>query len=339
MVENNGKALLELGQKIIIKLAEYLDASQGGQIPVVQMKPIDNLIEELDLSELANGSLNCENVEKLLDTYLANTMHLHHPAYIGHQVSVPHIGSAFAELIHGVVNQPMSLYEMGPAAAAMEQFVVHWMLQKVGWTTGGGGVMTHGGSLANITALLTARSQMSPEAWTQGNPSNLVVLAPENAHYSISRAVSILGLGQNAMIPIPTDKSEIIIPDQIPRIFDAERQKGNQVMAIVANGCATSTGYFDPIEEVGHFCRENKVWFHVDSPHGATALLSDKYKHQVQGIELADSMIWDAHKMMRTSTLCTAILYRDQKSMLQTFTQKASYLFHEKENAGVDTMG
>jgi L-2,4-diaminobutyrate decarboxylase len=339
MIENNGKAYLEIAQKIIGRMARYLDESSSGSVPVVQLRSQQELMEMLKLDDLIANGLSTENVEELLETYLAHTMHLHHPAYMGHQVAVPHIGSAFAEMIHGIANQPMSIYEMGPAAACMEQFVINWMLDKVGWSEEGGGVLTHGGSLANITALLSARAKAAPEAWRTGTPDNLIVLAPENAHYSISRAVSILGLGSDSIVEIPTSADEVIIPGELQRIYLEQIQQGRKIMAVVANGCATSTGYFDPLREIGMFCREHDLWFHVDSPHGATALLSEKYIDCMDGIELADSMVWDAHKMMRTSTLCTVVLYKERYQMLSTFTQKASYLFHEKEMLGEDTMG
>ena len=107
-------------------------------------------------------------------------------------------------------------------------------------------------------------------------------------------------------------------------------------MAVVANACATSNGLHDPIEEIADITRREKIWFHVDSPHGATALLSKKYHYFLKGIEKADSMVWDAHKMMQTGSLCTALLFRDKRKMEKTFRQNASYLFHEKDNPGFD---
>ncbi len=107
-------------------------------------------------------------------------------------------------------------------------------------------------------------------------------------------------------------------------------------MAVVANACATATGLYDPLAEVGAFCRANGLWLHVDACHGASALLSPRYRQRLQGIEQADSIVWDAHKMLRTSSLCTAVLFRDARSFERAFHQEASYLFYGGQSEGVD---
>lgn len=109
-------------------------------------------------------------------------------------------------------------------------------------------------------------------------------------------------------------------------------------MAVVANACATSTGLFDNLDEVANFCEKHSLWYHVDGAHGAVALLSEKDKERVRGIERADSLIWDAHKMMRVSALCTAVLYKNFTSQVNTFQQKGSYVFHEGDVIGMDSM-
>ena len=109
-------------------------------------------------------------------------------------------------------------------------------------------------------------------------------------------------------------------------------------MAVIANACATSTGLYDPLDEIGQFCNENALWFHVDGAHGASALLSDNQKTLMKGHQRADSLIWDTHKMLRTSTLCAAVLYKDARNLTNTFQQKGSYIFHDKEKLGFDLM-
>ena len=241
----------------------------------------------------------------------------------------------------------MAIYEMGPSAAVIERVVVNWMLSKVGWHDGqqlsatpalAGGVLTHGGSMANLTALLAARSAAAPQAWQRGNPPNLCVIGSKVAHYSIARAVSIMGLGSDALIPVDTDDNEVLKADDLARAYRLALDRGQTVMAVIANACATSTGLYDPIEEIGEFCQEHGLWYHIDGAHGASALVSDETKHLMAGAHLANSMIWDTHKMLRTSTLAAAVLFKDRHHMASAFDQKGSYLFHEKEQPGIDTM-
>jgi L-2,4-diaminobutyrate decarboxylase len=240
------------------------------------------------------------------------------------------VPSAIADLVHGVINQPMSIYEMGPAAHAMERVVVEWMAEKVGWPEGAGGVLTHGGSLATLTALLAARAAAAPDAWTDGVDGSLAVLAPPSAHYSVKRSVAMLGLGERAVVDLEVDEYERIVPDALGDALERCQAAGRRPMALVAAACATSTGLHDDLEAVGRFCREHGIWFHADAAHGGPALLSPEHRHFLDGIEAADSVIWDAHKMMRTSALAAAVLLREDWRLEAAFRQTAAYLIYEE---------
>jgi len=243
----------------------------------------------------------------------------------------------------------MAIYEMGPAAAAIEFFVINWMLEKVGWSPSpsprqadpnavyGGGVLTHGGSLANLTALLAARARLAPETWNDGAPADLALLAPAESHYSVARAAGIMGLGRGSIYSLPVDEKGRILPDRLGEVFQRARDDGKRPFALVANACSTAVGLYDPLEEIAHVCREQHgVWFHVDGAHGASALVSPTLRRLLTGVALADSLVWDAHKLMRTPTLCAAVLVRDARTLDAAFQQEASYLFHDKEEPGFD---
>ena len=245
----------------------------------------------------------------------------------------------------------MAIYEMGPGAASIEYFIINWLLEKVGWKPCplkkdagnkqeklGSGVLMHGGSLANLTAILVARNKIAPDAWQKGNPPDLALLAPADCHYSIARAAGILGIGQNAIYPLKVDERGSVIPDKLNDVFERMTSDNKRAIALVANACSTAMGIYDPLSEIGDFCKEKNLWFHVDGAHGASALLSKKYRHLLKGVKKADSLIWDAHKLLRTPNLCAALLVRDHKNIDKAFKQEASYLFHEKEQPGFDFM-
>ncbi len=333
------------------KLTQYLQNSEKGVGKVLHQAPANDLANNLQISHwIKQGGLDEAGFSEFLDRYLENTQHLHHPAYIGHQVSVPHPIAGISGLINGIVSNPMGIYEMGPAAAMIERVVVNWLLDKVGWFNGadwsncfwqagsGGGVLTHGGSIANLTAMSAARAVIAPDAWTEGTPSDLVVLAPAVAHYSISRAISIMGMGKHAVIPVPVDEQERLRPEALVSVYQKVISEGKRVMAVVANACATATGLYDPLDEVGDFCEANQLWYHVDGAHGASALLAPEEFHLMKGAKRATSIIWDAHKMLQVESLCAAVLYRDFQHLGNAFQQKGSYLFHQKEELGFDTL-
>lgn len=337
-------------QRVLDAVEVYCRESLASQKPVITLEPLADIIRDLKLSDyVEEGGLTGCQLTEFLETYLSKTTRLHSPTYMAHQVAVPHYAGALGALINGVTNNAMAIYEMGPGASSIEFFLINWMLSKVGWHPAptdptsaesqavcGGGVLMHGGSLANLCGLLAARQRAAPEAWQTGNPANLVVLAPPGAHYSVARAAGILGLGQQAIVPLDADDRGAIRAENLPALYHRLCQEGKHVFALVANACSTAVGVYDPLEDIGDFCREHQIWLHVDGAHGASALLSTQQRHRLQGIDKADSVSWDAHKLLQTSVLCAALLVRDHRDLDRTFQQEASYLFHEKVQPGFD---
>jgi len=342
------------GALVLEALGRFVEESVRGEVPVVTLKPIRAFAESMGLEDLLEEGLTTdEGFKAFLQAFLDGATRLHHPAYVAHQIALPHYASALADLISGILNNGMSVYEMGPTAGAIEVAVIDWMLGKVGWQpTGrngtrlpapgafpGGGVLTHGGSLANLTALLAARAAVAPEAWQQGASGDLVVLAPATAHYSMARAVATMGMGTDALVEVPADEVGRVLPDALPATLASTDGEGKRVMALCANACATATGLYDPLQEVGAFCRDHGIWFHVDGAHGASALLHPEEKRRLAGVALADSLVWDAHKLLQTSALCAAVLFRDGRRLLGTFQQNAAYVLEGSREIGHDFIG
>jgi L-2,4-diaminobutyrate decarboxylase len=309
-------------------LATFVEQAAAGDGPATVRHSPASVAGRLDLGRLLReGGLDAASFPSWLGAYLDESVRLHHPGALAHQVGAPDVGAALADLVHGVANQPMSIYEMGAGAASVEFAVIDWMVEQTGWEPGAaGGVLTHGGSLANLTALLAARARAAPGAWRDGVPQDLAILAPASAHYSVGRAAGILGLGEAAIVPLEVDELDRIRVDRLEDALERTRAAGRRPMALVAAACATSTGLYDDLRAIGTFCRAHDVWLHVDGAHGASALLSDRHRGCLDGLELADSLIWDAHKMLRTSALCAAVLVRCAEHLPGAFQQQASYL-------------
>ncbi|MFY9254996.1 MAG: aminotransferase class I/II-fold pyridoxal phosphate-dependent enzyme [Fuerstiella sp.] len=288
---------------------------------------------------LQNGkTVNAEDraaqFTSLLQQMLSSGQNLHHPGYIGHQVpaSVPLAG--LFDAVCSLTNQPMAIYEMGPWATAVEHALVRAFCRKIGWNPDTStGVLTHGGSLANLTALLTARNVKFPNSWQDGVPPNAVLIAHADAHYCVARSAGILGIGTRRIIKATLDSKRRMNPAALDHTLTEAAQNGQQVMAVVACACATPIGAFDPIDAIADVCEKHGVWLHVDAAHGGSALMSRTHKSLLAGIEKADSVVWDAHKMMFVPALCAAILYKNSAHQFEAFQQDAPYLF-DPSNAG-----
>ncbi len=315
--EKNGKQLIE-------QLSTYLKVQQ---LPESKANNWQTPDKELDYWE--NYQFN--DLTGFVDDLLSHSIHLHNPKYMGHQVSVPAPLSILTNLVSGLLNNGMAVYEMGKAATAIEKCVVELFCEKVGYDENSNGVMTSGGTLANLTALLAARQALKDsDIWQDGCQEKLAVLVSNQAHYSIDRAARVMGLGNDGVVLVPVNPGFAMDNQALEISYQKTVDAGFKVIAIVGSACSTATGIYDDLEFIGNFCQTNNVWFHIDGAHGGAAVFSEKYKSLLKGIEKADSIIIDTHKMMMTPALSTVVLYKDKVKGSQTFHQKAQYLFEDK---------
>ncbi len=316
------------GHEVVNILADFL----AGSTPEKRPRVMAYEEPEAMLAGWADrfGAAPAAPFPELLPEILARSNDLLHPRYVGHQCTTSLPMAALGGFVGDFLNNASAIYEMGPVNVAMERQLVRWMTGLAGWGPEADGVFTNGGTIGNLTALLAARqTTAADDVWGKGVASEapVAVLVPETCHYSVKRAVAVMGLGEDAAAPVAADERYHVRPESLGRAFDEAVGRGRRPVAVVANACSTATGSFDDLEAVGAFARERGLWFHVDGAHGAAVLLSPKYRGLVRGLDRADSFIWDAHKNMLIPALATAVLFRDGGRSYEAFSAKASYLF------------
>jgi L-2,4-diaminobutyrate decarboxylase len=329
------------GRQVVEALAAYLDSALAGELPVLSLQaPLELARQYQDALPLDSADDADAEVSNCLTQIIGQSIHLHHPGYMGHQLPPVLPLAALADLISSLLNNSVAVHEMAQAGTQIERQVVRWLCSSLGWGQDSDGILTSGGSLGNLTALLAARNHATRGlAWRQGLHAGppLALLVSDQAHYSIARAAGVLGLGQASLVTIPTDSRFRMNVAALNGLYRQTTQEGKKVMAIVGSAGTTATGSFDPLREMGEFCQENGTWFHVDGSHGASALYSEKYRCLTDGIELASSLVWDMHKMLFAPSLITAVLFRRRDDNYGAFSQEASYLFARRpEEAGFD---
>jgi L-2,4-diaminobutyrate decarboxylase len=263
-----------------------------------------------------------------LGRVMAGSTALANPRCMGHQVPPPLPAAALAELVSALCNNGMAVYEMGPASVPIEMNVIRWLCDRLGYSDRAGGVLTSGGSLGNLTALLAMRQAHSGiNVWKQGAHSGppLAVIVGADAHYSVARALRVMGWGDGGVIVAPLDKRHRMGAAAVRGML--ELAQGRRVVGIVAAAGSTATGAFDPIDELAQVAHDHNLWLHVDAAHGASVALSPGQRHKLAGIEAADSVVWDTHKLMMMPALVTAVLFRQGGHSYDAFAQQASYLF------------
>ncbi|MGI5891877.1 MAG: pyridoxal phosphate-dependent decarboxylase family protein [Bacillota bacterium] len=275
------------------------------------------------------------DLESFFARVLAQGNKLHHPKYMGHQVSSPLPKAALAYAVAALANNVSPVFEMAPVSNVMERISIQWLAQQIGYNAAAEGFFTSGGTLGNLTALLAARqAKAGYDVWNEGLASShpLAVLVSGQSHYSIQRAIGVMGLGKQGVIPVAADADFKMDINDLERQYREATIKGFKVFAVAANACSTATGSYDDLCAIADFCQERDLWLHVDGAHGATALLSQKYRYLCRGIERADSVIWDMHKMMTMPALLTAVIFKEGSNSYKIFDQKeASYILEEED--------
>lgn len=324
------------GQQLVDMLADWLEQSLQGKGKVLQWR--EPAAEDLRWQQAlpqqplldAAGLL-----QRLTSDILPGSLAIHHPRNMGHQVATPLPMAALCDLVAALSNQAMAVYETGPSATMLERQVIRWLTTLIGWQQADG-ILTSGGAQANLTALLAARQRSAAwNVWQQGTSGGapLRILASAHAHYSVARAAGIMGLGTDGVISIATDREGRMQIDALRAAHAQCRARGQQVMAVVANAGCTATGSIDPLQAIGRYCNAEQLWLHVDGAHGASALLSNMHRSQLRGIELADSVVWDGHKLLYMPATVSAVLFREADNSFAAFAQDASYLFQSGDHA------
>ena len=228
--------------------------------------------------------------------------------------------AALGDFFASVLNQNSTAWRSGPANAVIERTVVSWLAEAVG-CAGFGGVLTSGGSLANLMGLAMARESRAP-ANASGSPTG-VVYASSEVHMSIAKAVALLGLGRENLRLLPAGEDCRLSPEVLREAVAADRAAGRSPLAVVVCGGTIVTGAVDPIADLVAVARDEALWVHVDGAYGLPAAMVEP--DLFRGIDQVDSVSMDAHKWLYQPLDCSLLLYRDPDAARRTFSFTDDY--------------
>ncbi len=299
------------------------------QSSLLQFKPKAALAAELGEPTPPQSGIGLEAAVNLFTTdILGNAVKTWHPNFMNQMSAGAAYPAVLATALATMMNGTLSTFEASPAATIIERNVAGWMADLLGMKAGSGGIFLPGSSLGNFLALVLARaSRLEPSGDRDERPP--VVLCSDAAHYSIANAVSLMGLGREALVPVATnDANEILIDDfadQIKRCLN----EGRRPFAAVATLGLTVTGGFDPIAAMAEWCARYDIHLHADAAFGGGIALTDRRDPYLNGIELADTVTWDAHKWLHAPLTTTVLLTPQPQLLKAAFNPDAPYLFHD----------
>jgi aromatic-L-amino-acid decarboxylase len=216
------------------------------------------------------------------------------------------------------------------AATRIEEQSVRWVSEFVGYPATIG-AFTSGGTISNVTALAAARERSLPGSREAGlGGSRVAVYCSAEVHYSITRAVELLGIGSDNLRDLPIDDAHRMRPDALAARLDRDRADGVTPIAVVATAGTTLTGAIDPIDAIADVCAERGVWLHVDGAYGAPAAAVATHAGRFAGLERADSLSVDAHKWLYLPKACGVVLVREADALRSAFAHEEGYLPHQR---------
>jgi aromatic-L-amino-acid/L-tryptophan decarboxylase len=242
------------------------------------------------------------------------------PRFFGYVLGSGDPVAAIADLVASVINQNVTAWRSGPAAAAIERTVISWIAEAVG-CPGFSGSLSGGGSSANLMALAMAREANFPANEDGAQPA--IVYASTEVHMSMPKAIAMLGLGRNNVRYVPVDSGFRMDVEELRKAVEADRHEGKRAIAIIGNGGTVNTGATDDLGAIAEVAREHNLWFHVDGAYGALASIAIPEKFA--GLNLADSLSLDAHKWLYQPVDCGILLYRDPAVAQKTFAYSGDY--------------
>ncbi|KAI0438292.1 glutamate decarboxylase [Xylaria telfairii] len=239
-----------------------------------------------------------------------------------------------SEMLLAVLNTNVHIYQTSPSLTVVEKVTSRALASLFGLTgPRAGGVTCQGGSSSNLTSLIIARNTLYPATKTQGNAGHVFALfTSEHGHYSVEKAATTAGIGSQNVIPVPVDSAGRMIPAALRDAVVAAKERGLTPLYVNATAGTTVLGSFDPFPEVADVCAELGLWLHVDASWGGPVAFSAAHRHKITGVERANSITVNPHKMMNIPITCSFLLTRDVDVFHRANTLPAGYLFHGDDN-------
>ena len=313
----------ELGHALVEQLVEY--EGRVASLPVVKVGSAAALRaaiwEELPL----HGNDPLAVLERIQKSVLSSMNHETHPRFFAFVPGPSNLVGAYADFLRAGYNIFAGSWLEGSGPAMVELVTLDWIRKLAGYPEGAGGIFLSGGSLANLSALATARDALlKPEEFPRA-----VVYGSDQTHSSLLRAMRILGWQRPQFRKLESDAVFRVRPEAVRQAIQKDRAAGLAPFCVIANAGTTNTGAIDPMAQLADICAKENVWLHADGAYGAAALFCERGRELLRGIEQADSFTLDPHKWLFQPFDCALLMVRNRAALRHAFRvreDEAEYL-------------
>jgi len=307
-------------------MADYLTNLE--QYPVRSTVQPGDIIGQLPASPPATGEAFADIFRDFQQVIMPGMTHWQHPAFYAYFPANSSPPSVLAEMLTATLGAQCMIWQTSPAAAELEERMMHWLAQLCGLPAAWHGVIQDTASTATLCALLTARERWTNHRineWGFGT-EKFAIYGSTETHSSLEKAVKIAGFGRQALRKIAVDQAFALRPDELAAAIQRDIAAGIHPLCVVATVGTTSSTAADPLRAIGAICQQYGAWFHVDAAYGGSAAVLPECRPLFDGLELADSYVFNPHKWMLTNFDCSAYFVRDKAALLRTFEIMPEYL-------------
>lgn len=312
------------------ELAKYLLQNETDE-PVAKLIEPKILEGQLQL-QLSEQGINDNKHQELLKDILrftpkTNTNRFFNQLFGGRQSK-----GVLGELLAVMLNNSMYTYKVAGPQVGIEKAVINASIKQINYPVEAGGTFPTGGSMSNFMALLMARDWKQPDAAQEGISSKMTLYTSAVSHYSNAKNAAFAGVGRKQIRKIACNDKDEMLPDELEKAILNDIKAGYQPFYINATAGTTVLGAFDPVNEISAIAKRHGLWLHIDGAYCGSLIFSEKYKHLLGQVNLADSFSYNAHKMLGVPLTCSILLVKDKKHLYQSFSNEASYLYQSADD-------
>lgn len=340
---NESEASLNNYAQITQRTQELVQQCLTNQEQVFSGLSPNSLSDFLNQEILPQKGLPTQQVlQDVVEAVFSHSIAVHKPDCAAHLHCPVLVPSLAAEMLISAFNQSMDSWDQSGTATLLEQSFIDFMCQLFGYKTGADGTLTSGGTQSNFMGLMLARDYAIQQSGLNGQMFGLPriaqrfrILCSEVAHFSVQQSAAILGLGMKAVVPVKVDENYRMCPQDLSKKLESMTKKRLIPVCIVATAGTTDFGSIDPLETIAAIAREYNTWFHVDAAYGGALILSDRHKSKLAGINQADSISVDFHKLFYQPIPCSLFLLKE-KTRFDLMKLNVAYLNPEdNEEVGI----
>lgn len=299
------------------------------EYPVRSQVQPGSVKEQLPLLPPAGGEPFEKFIADFRDIIMPGITHWQNPNFFAYFPANTSFPSVLAEMLTAALGAQCMIWETSPAAAELEERMMEWLREMTGLPSYFEGVIQDSASSATLAALITARERstsfISNIEGLQHNPK-LRVYCSTQTHSSVEKGAGIAGFGRKNLVKVAVRNDHSLDPEALKTAIEEDISKGHKPCCVVATLGTTGTTAFDSLKEIGQVCRRYDIWLHVDAAIGGTALLLPEMRWMTEGIEYADSFVFNPHKWMFVNFDCSAYFVKDAASLIRTFEILPEYL-------------